>query len=526
VKILIVDDSPTIQVKVKRALQRLEADVICAANGLEGLQILKSEADDIGVAILDEEMPHLKGTELCRIARTELNLKHLPLISLTSLTGQAQMKKIFEAGMSDYVSKPFSDEELIARVAVHYEKYLFVREMEQKIDLRTKELSDALVAAEAAAAAKGRFVANISHEMRTPLNGIIGFSNLIAEKFSDSETSEQISLIRASAGGLLQLINNILDYSKLDAAHLSLENRAFNLPQLLNEVERMFSIQAHQTDVNVSVIIDDKLPKMVIGDQFRLQQVFLNLLSNAVKFTLSGGHVILHTTTSSPTPSSAQIIFAVTDCGIGMNEDEISRIFKPFQQADVSTTRKYGGTGLGLAISNQLVNLMGGKIEVKSEKGIGSCFAVDLTFQLGEVCETKNSSSNDAARVLIRPCSILVVEDNVVNQKLITTLLKKDGHTVHLSQHGQEAVDAFNNHTFDIILMDCQMPVMDGYQASTVIREHEANANLKRIPIVAVSANAMKGDREKCLEAGMDELIPKPIDRFQLQKIIYEFTDR
>lgn len=555
--------------------------------------------------------------------------------------------------------------EMLARTQVTGEKLLAHRaELEHKVEQRTSELANALKDAQAAAQAKADFLANMSHEIRTPMNGVIGMLDLLEAEGLDPRRRSMLETARNSAEALLRIINDVLDFSKIDAGKLTLERIDVELQPLAEEVCTLFSRQAHAKGVEVTCLIDAAVPRLVRGDPVRLRQVLANLLGNAVKFT-EHGEVALSLRAMRIDAKHAEIEIAVRDTGIGMTQEAVARLFQSFTQADTSTTRKFGGTGLGLAITEGLVDAMGGRIEVMSEPGEGSTFVVTIPMEVMAFTPPMRRADLSAFRVLVvddnatnrrvlghylqaggvghatagsaleglemlrrahadgRPfdvvlldyqmpevdgfgflramradsdiaatkcivlssagdrqsgaddlgvaawlnkpvrqsqlysaiamvtgisagwnatvsaaettairagglrfdARVLLVEDNVVNQQVALRMLSALGINARVAIDGQEALERVQHESFDLVLMDCQMPVMDGYQATRAIREWEASTHRPRIPIVAMTANAMKGDRERCLEAGMDDYLSKPVKRDALTAMLLRWLD-
>jgi signal transduction histidine kinase/CheY-like chemotaxis protein len=407
--------------------------------------------------------------------------------------------------------------------------FAWVAILRTRVRGQTETLRQAKEAAEAASRAKGEFLANMSHEIRTPMNGILGMTGLALEATSVEEQREYLALVKASGESLLQLINDILDLSKIEAGKLDLESIAFDPRQLVADTMKLIEWRAAQKALALDWHVARDVPAGLNGDPMRLRQVLLNLLSNALKFTDSGKIAVRMTVDPSSTACRAEaageggasVILRVTvsDTGVGIAADKHETIFDNFTQADGSTTRKYGGTGLGLAISARLVTMMGGRIWVESEPGRGSTF--QLTVRLTAAPAVPRELPVAAAAPAFAPLSVLLAEDNEVNQLLARRLLEQAGHKVTAVGNGLEALAALETGSFDVILMDVQMPELDGFAATAAIRAAERSTG-RHQPIIAMTAHALKGDRERCLEAGMDGYISKPITAQQLHAIIRE----
>ena len=373
--------------------------------------------------------------------------------------------------------------------------------------------------AEAANRAKSEFLANMSHEIRTPMNGIIGMTHLALDAATEQERREYLGIVKSSADSLLAIINDILDFSKIEAGRLDIEETDFALRQTLREALLSLDHRATEKGLALQVVVAPAVPDAVRGDPTRLRQVIINLVANAIKFT-ERGSVTLRVAAEPQASGERQLVFAVTDTGIGIPPESLAGIFEAFTQADSSTTRKYGGTGLGLTITRRLVGLMGGALSVQSELGRGSTFSFTLPLHLAASPVSAAKASPGAGGGPVsgsQRLNVLLVEDNRVNQMLAIRLLEKWGHTVKLAENGQQALQAVERgELFDVVLMDMQMPVMDGLEATRQIRMHEAGHHLPRVPIVAMTANAMQGDRERCIEAGMDDYVSKPINPAEL----------
>ncbi len=513
--ILVVDDVVE-NVTLLAEVLADEGEIQFATSGQEGLALARQGQPDL--ILLDMMMPDMDGLQVCAALREDPLTRDLPVLFVTARTEPAIESQALAAGAVDFIHKPIRADLVIARVRLHLELQQRARRLaavnqalERQVDDRTRALVDALQRAEGAARARSDFIARMSHELRTPLNAIMGLAQLGQRQATPMPRSEpHYERILSAARHLLAVVDDLLDFSRIEAGRLHVEAATFDLQATVTQALRMLEPQAAAKSLDLRMQWSAGQAVRVVGDGLRLRQVLVNLLSNAVKFT-ARGEVRLDVRRE-----AGRYVFEVHDTGIGITTEQLTRLFQPFEQADSSTTRRYGGTGLGLVISRHLAREMGGDIEVDSTPGQGSVFRLWLTLP------PSDSAPGDAAvprpaGPRLRGLSVLAAEDIEVNRYLLQHLLELEGARVHLVADGLQAVQAVEqtlpgsaappNPPYDVALMDLQMPVMDGYEAAGALRRLAPD-----LPVIGLTAHALPEEKARCLAAGMVAHVSKPLD--------------
>ncbi len=513
IKILLIEDEPIDAQLVERTIKKSGGNyqIVHVQNLRDAL--LNYDSVRPHIVFLDLQLPDASREE----SMAALTKLAAPIIVLSGHTSNETAEKAVRDGAQDYISKrDIATTNFWSKITYAIERHRL-----------TRQLIASEIAAQAANRAKSEFLAMISHEIRTPINAILGMSRLVLDTPLRQEQRESIETIKQSGEALLTIINDILDFSKVEAGKIELEMIPFNLQNLLADLVKSAAAILSNPDVAISLNMSPKLGQDYLGDPSRLIQILNNLMSNAIKFTKQGS-IFVTVQPSSVTPS--HIRFEIADQGIGIAAKDLEKLFVAFSQAESSTSRRYGGTGLGLSISKKLVELMGGRIGVESKLNEGSTFwfEIPLSIASGVIHSSdkpKNAESKPNHNLDVKSARILVVDDNSINQKVALKFLAKFGFQADAVGSGAEALSALTSLPYHLVLMDCQMPEMDGFEATAKIR-HDLAEHLRTIPIVAMTANAMQGDREKCLAAGMNDYISKPIDPALLESTIIKWLNQ
>ena len=520
--VLYVEDSDIVRESTYDMMKEFFTHVDVAVDGVEGLQkykeFYKEHHHYYDIVFTDINMPKMNGIEMSKAILIENIIQNIVVISAHNESDY--LLKLINMGISNFILKPIEImqfQSVVSRLSLSVlnEKML---ELKQKELLKMNHLLEsAKKEAEEASIQKSLFLANMSHEIRTPLNAITGFISLLNEKETDRDKLKYLSVIRNSSDLLLQIINDILDFSKIESGKMKLDPINFCPYEDLIVTGELFQTKASEKDILLKINYNNSMPKILYGDILKIKQILSNLLSNAIKFTQKNSVVkciIWY--------SKGQLNIRVKDYGIGISKEKQEVIFESFTQAENSIVREYGGTGLGLAISSKLTKILGGTLTLNSEEGKGSTFQLSIPLPLGEEKEEKKEELSN----MVDPLEghILIVEDNETNSMFIGIILDNAGITYEIAHNGIEAVEKFKSKSYDLILMDENMPKLSGIGATKAIREIEKQQNKKHTPIISLTANAFSGDKERFLEAGMDEYLSKPVEPDNLIQVIKKFV--
>jgi PAS domain S-box-containing protein len=512
-----IDDQKNLQLQLDHQNEQLESMFNNSSDGIAiiGLDYYFQRANQAYIDILNIPLDQLKKTTCVELSVPKDRERSEQILKQVLSDGKVEnFEKVCQRGDGSTVNINMSAVLLPDKKRI----LLNIHNITNEVELRDS-LTYAREKAERASNAKSSFLANMSHEIRTPMTGILGFVEQLQKGETSPERIAHFETIKNSGETLLNIINDILDFSKIESNKIEIELSCINIKNLIENSVDIFRAIASVKDINVSSVMDDHIPEGIFGDETRLKQVLNNLMNNAIKFTQSGGNIILETQYNR---SDELIQIAMIDTGIGISSENIATIFESFSQGDASTTRRYGGTGLGLTISSRLVTLMSGELKVESKVGEGSKFYFELPVKKCSINDEIDERSLES-KVTSLNGHVLIVEDNKTNQMLMSMILDDLNITYDIANDGAEAVIQNKITNYDLILMDENMPVMNGIEATTIIRENEKDEKLQHTPIIAVTANALVKDRDRFLEAGMDDYIAKPYTEEDILRVLKKY---
>ena len=499
-KILIVDDVKTIRLLLVKMLKSLDVEFFEAGDGNEAVSLAEHNSFDL--ILMDVLMPGMNGFEAVELIRKEEKNKFIPIIYQTAVANDEQsIIKGIESGAVDYITKPISGEILIGKV----KRFLEIQKNRKELIKLNKQLKENTKN-------KNLFLAAMSHEIRTPMNSILGSTHLLGKANPRKDQKQFIDIIETSGRLLLGIVNNVLDYSKLEAGNSVVLKNCFSLKKITDELSSILTSLAKEKELEFIIQVETDLSTKIIGDDIRLEQILINLCNNAIKYT-NKGSVILKIVKKSESENIIKYRFSVVDTGIGILKENIKHLFKPFSQFSLLENKDIESTGLGLSIVKNTLELIGGKLKVKSVYGIGSTFWFDLTFNklLSEDKRKKSLKSRNEYSKIKEKLKILIVDDDKFSRIILEKILTDEGcKSIESAKNGQEALSLAAANEYDVILMDCMMPVMNGFDSTAAIRKAEKGN--KRTYIIALSADALDESRKKCLNIGMDNFLLKPVN--------------
>ncbi|MEI6436766.1 MAG: response regulator [Bacteroidota bacterium] len=515
-KILVVDDNINNIYVVEELLSDLDVEIVRAISGVEAIE--KTIQHEFSLVLMDVQMPGMDGFETVEHIRQDPKNELLPIIYITAIYNENYYRtKGIKTGAVDFIAKPIIADLFIGKVTIFVNLFKQRKVLEDEIRRRAEveiELHKAKDVAVEAARAKQQFLSTMSHEIRTPLNAIINTAGLLREEDPRPDQLDNIEIMLFSANNLLRLINDILDYSKIDSGKFEFETIDFELRKLLNGIRQSFEFEATRKALEFEIKVDDAVPAVIRGDSVRFSQILFNLVGNALKFT-EHGKVSVFIGVNRVLRGYTELKITINDTGIGIPEDKQQFIFESFTQASSSTTRKYGGTGLGLAITKKLIELQGGTLGLSSEVGQGSTFIITIKYENSEKSHIEDEMLSHNAFRSLKGLKVLVVEDNLINQKIVMKFLSKWEASTDIADNGKIAVDKALENRYDVVLMDLHMPEMNGYDATFNIRAMEGEY-YKKLPIIALTASAFLEDRDKIYLCGMSGFIIKPFNPTEL----------
>ena len=520
-RILVVDDEPDLELLIRQRfrhkIKNNELVFDFAGNGIEALEKLRQAEDNYEMILTDINMPEMDGLTLLENLKEHFN--NYKAVVVSAYGDLINIRIAMNRGAFDFITKPidFADLETTMTKTIaeirQIRNGLKARE-QLEVSIREKEIAELdKIRAERSVKFKQQFLANMSHEIRTPMNSVIGLTNLLIKTPLENQQKKYLNVIKKSSESLLVIINDILDLSKIEAGKMNFENIPFSLEDSINTSYHTLRFEADEKKLSLTINIDPNVPRTLIGDPTRLNQILINIAGNAIKFTENGG-VTLEINELNRQGNLSMLQFSIIDTGIGIPEEGIGKIFDSFAQAESDTNRKFGGTGLGLTITKQLVELQGGNIKVKSTLGQGTVFIVTIPYLIGDEVDIgkRNNSENDIKPEDLKGIRILLVEDNPFNQMVATDTLTDliPDISIDLAENGKIAVEMVGKNDYAIVLMDIQMPEMDGFEATGEIRKMPPPKN--QLKIMAMTANVTSEEISKCFESGMDSYISKPFD--------------